>query len=73
MGVNSILLIVAAVTVALGGAAVAFRFVGGNRRTEDSGEILGMSPTKLMLKLIVLGLALFVGLAMFLLYSRGGG
>lgn len=73
MEISTMMLIVAAVTVALGAGAVAFRFVAGNRTAQQAPEMLEMSRTKLTLKLIALGLALFLGLAFFFLYSRGGG
>ena len=73
MEIKTMLLIVAAVTVAIGAAGVAFKFVGGNRRAPGPAVNDGAGQTKLMIKLIILGLVLFLGLAVYLLYEIGGG
>jgi len=73
METKTMLLIIAAVTVAIGGAGVAFKFVGGNRQRAATPDEMGLSRTKLMIKMIVLGLVLLFGLAAWFFFERGGG
>ena len=47
---------------------------GGEEESgQEPGEVFGMSRTKVAIKLIVLGLAAFIGLLVFYLYEKGGG
>ncbi|HES57891.1 MAG TPA: hypothetical protein ENO21_00495 [Firmicutes bacterium] len=72
-GISPILLIVGAVTVALFAVMIAVKYIGGGRGEPAGAQDEGMSKTSLLVKLIIAGLVMFLGLAAYFLFERGGG
>jgi hypothetical protein len=67
------MLINAAVIVALGAGMVAYKYIAGDRRAPASEDEQGSNRTRLLVKLIIAGLVMLLGLGAYFLFARGGG